>query len=124
MSRHGTFATMLFLLFAPQFAAAEQPVPQKAIVTSPNGRNTITVDGTDTDRGHLRFTITRAGIRVIGPSIVGPKLSLAGAIGEHTRIVGVNPAAVNESFDLPWGKTRTVVNQGASTIVDLESADH
>jgi alpha-glucosidase len=124
MTRYGAFALMLFLLTAPQHTAAEQPSPRRAVVTSLDGRNAITVESVGADGEQLRFTITRAGSTLIGPSPIGPKLSAAGAIGEHARIVGVHPSEVNESFDLPWGKTRTVVNHGTAAVVDLESGDH
>ena len=51
-------------------------------------------------------------------------MSAAGAIGEDSRIVGVHKSEVNESFDLPWGKTRTVVNHGAAAVVELETGEH
>ena len=124
MTRYGAFALMLFLLTVPRHTAAEQSSTQKAVVTSPDGRNVITVESAGADGEHLRFTITQAGTALIGPSRFGPKLLAAGAIGEHARIVGVHPSEINESFDLPWGKTRTVVNHGASGVVDLESGDH
>src|SRR4051794_4564616 len=107
MARNGTLVLLLFSLVGPQVVAAERPLTQKVVVTSPDGKNAMAVDA---NGAALRFTITRAGKTLIGPSAIGPKLSAAGAIGQYARIVGVHSSEVNESFDLPWGKTRTVAN--------------
>src|SRR4051794_20172357 len=89
------------LLNAFACAATDQKKASKASVTSPDGRNTITLEATGADHTQLRFTISRDGAALIGPSAVGPKLSSGGAIGEHTHLLGLHPSEINNKFTLP-----------------------
>ena len=122
MARIVTFTLALLSCFG-HLVAAEPPL-QQASVTSPDGLNKLTVDAASATGGPLKFTIARGGTVLMGPSAIGPQLAAHGAVGESSRIVGVTVTKVDESFELPWGKTRTVAQPGVAAIVDLETASH
>lgn len=86
---------------------------------SPDGRNSIVLKAADNDRDHVRFTISRDGQKLIGPSPLGPVLAVAGPLGDGARIVDVKRGDVDERFQLPWGKTSTVVNRCSKILVTL-----
>ena len=93
----------------------------RVVVASPDGRNSITLEQMGTGHAQMRFTIARDGAALIGPSVIGPKLTAGGVIGEHARIRKFQTRKIDEKFALPWGKTRDVVHRGAAAIIDLES---
>ncbi|HEX5472460.1 MAG TPA: glycoside hydrolase family 97 catalytic domain-containing protein, partial [Lacipirellulaceae bacterium] len=95
--------------------------PTKVSVQSPDGRNSIVLDTTSNDHGQLRYTVSHDGRAIIGPSPIGPVLSPSGAIGADVRILNAKNDRIDEMFDLPWGKTVTVVNHCKYAIVDLMS---
>ncbi len=105
-------------------AAGGNESPVKAVVTSPDGRNSITLEGTGANHDRLRFSVARDGTVLVGPSAIGPKLSAGDVIGEHARIGAVHTSKIDEKFELPWGKTREVVNHAAAASVDLKSDPH
>ena len=91
----------------------------RAEVHSPDGRNSIVLEGAIAGENPVRFTISRDSHPLIGPSPVGPVLSVGGAIGEDARIVDVQEDKIDESFKIPWGKTTTVVNRCSKATVTL-----
>jgi alpha-glucosidase len=92
-----------------------------AAIQSPDGRNFIVLDASDDKNAHVRFTISRDGHPLIGPSPLGTVLVAGGSLGKGARIVDVERGTVDESFQLPWGKTGTVANRCSKAVVTLVS---
>ncbi|HVT28316.1 MAG TPA: glycoside hydrolase family 97 N-terminal domain-containing protein, partial [Lacipirellulaceae bacterium] len=101
---------------------AAHAAPTQVSVQSPDARNCIVLNLGGKDHGQLRYTISRDGKLVIGPSPIGPVLSKSGAIGSDVRIANAKKDQIDETFDLPWGKTVTVENRCARANVNLISA--
>src|SRR4051794_12025478 len=91
----------------------------KTAIQSPDGRNSIVLEAADDKDSHVRFTISRDGHALIGPSPLGPVLSNSGPLCTGARVVDVARGKVDESFQLPWGKTRTVINRCSKAVVTL-----
>jgi alpha-glucosidase len=91
----------------------------RTAIQSPDGRNSIVLDAADDKDAHVRFTISRDGHPLIGPSPMGPVLATGGPLGNVARIVDVERGKVDESFQLPWGKTRTVINRCSKALITL-----
>jgi alpha-glucosidase len=112
-----TLLTAAFLA-APLASLADENRPA---IQSPDGRNSIALSAADHDGGSVQFTISRNGKPIIGPSPFGPVLATGGTLGKNARIVDVQRGEVDEKFDLPWGKTKTVINRCSTATVTLET---
>lgn len=90
-----------------------------ATVQSPDGRNSIRLDATGNEKDSIRLTIIRDKQALIAPSPLGPVLTVGATLSKDARIVDVQLGKVDERFQLPWGKTRTVVNRCSTAVVTL-----
>ncbi len=104
-------------------AAVDHVPTDGVVVKSPDGRNSIALHLAGERHGKVQYTIARDGKILIGPSAIGPKLLKNGVIGEDAHIAGVRKSEINESFTLPWGKTRQVSHHCSAAVVDLESGE-
>ncbi|HEX3599815.1 MAG TPA: glycoside hydrolase family 97 protein [Lacipirellulaceae bacterium] len=88
-------------------------------IQSPDGRNSIVLDAAGGNDSRIRFTISRDGHPIVGPSPLGPVLAAGGPLGTGARITDVQKSKIDESFQLPWGKTSTVVDRCSKAEVTL-----
>jgi alpha-glucosidase len=88
-------------------------------VHSPDGRNTIVLQPAYDEGDPLRYSIVRDARTVVGPSPLGPVLTRGGALGQGARITDVRHGKVDESFELPWGKTTRARNHCSYVLVTL-----
>ena len=86
---------------ASRLAQAQGPV----VVSSPDSRNTVTVDVKD---GALRYAVSRDGKPVILPSRLGFAFRNAVALRDSLRITGNSRSAFDETWTQPWGELATV----------------
>jgi alpha-glucosidase len=93
----------------------------RSMVQSPDGRNTIVLHGASGKGDCVRYSVRRDGRTLIGPSQLGAVLSDGGPLGDGARVVDVQIGKVDETFQLPWGKSRTVVNRCATALVTLST---
>jgi len=80
-------------------------------VQSPDGRNSIELQAAAGQTERLRFAIRRDKRELIGPSMLGPELSAGGRLAVGARFEHVQSGRIDDTFELPWGKTRSVVNR-------------
>ncbi len=81
-------------------------------IESPDGKNAVTLLATtDQQPSNLRFSIARNGIVLIQQSPLGMQLAGHGNLANNLEIVDHQSGELDESFELPWGKTRTVANR-------------
>ena len=85
----------------------------------PNGRNCSALKPLANDSDRVRFTIIRDDHPLIGPSPLGPVLAVGGTLGKEPGSSTCSRSKVDESFQLPWGKTGTVVNRCSKAVVTL-----
>jgi len=91
-----------------------------ADVTSPDGRNGIQLQ---TGEKGTTFEVRRDGRRLLGPSRLGCELVAGGGLGASAVLAGdVQTKVIDETFDLPWGKTKRVHNQANSVVVKLRES--
>ncbi|MEL6614321.1 MAG: glycoside hydrolase family 97 protein [Bacteroidota bacterium] len=93
-------AGLAVLLMAPLALA------QTVTVSSPSG--VLDAHVTLGARGDLSYRVTRFGHEVIAPSRLGFDLVDAAPLAEGFEIVGVDTAAVDETWEQPWGEERFV----------------
>ncbi len=86
-------------------------------VHSPDGRNAIVLEASD--GGHVRFSVSRDGCQMIGPSPLGPVLKPSDVLGNGARVVGVRRGEIDEKFRLEWGKASSVHDRGSYAVVRL-----
>ena len=55
--------------------------------------------------------MSRDGVALFGPSPLGPVLAAGGSICDAAQVAGVERATIDETFELPWGKTRRVAHR-------------
>ncbi|MGD9723183.1 MAG: glycoside hydrolase family 97 protein [Pirellulales bacterium] len=79
-------------------------------VRSPDGKNTIAVSPGPGGSG-LSLAVARNGRELVRPSRIGLRLAEQGSITDKLRLTGIERGELDESFDLPWGKCRTVHNR-------------
>jgi alpha-glucosidase len=89
--------------------AAGQDFPS-LIVRSPDDKNFITVSKIQNESG-LSFTVARNGRQLIEPSRLGLRLAGKRSITDKLKLAGIERGELDETFDLPWGKCRTVRNR-------------
>jgi alpha-glucosidase len=105
-------------IFLTVAAMAASNAAETVVVRSPHARNAIVLlEGGD--GGRVVYSVTRDGKQLLAPSAVDPVLSSAGPLAVGSSIVGVEHGAVDETFTLPWGKTKSVVNRCSSAVVTL-----
>jgi alpha-glucosidase len=90
-------------------------------IESPDGRNSIVLEGANSDGEFVRYTVRRDCRTLIGPSKCGPDVQGDGTLGKGARVVSVETGRLDESFELPWGKARSVVNRCATALVTLST---
>jgi alpha-glucosidase len=93
-------------------------------IQSPDGRNAIVLRAANDDGDRVRFTVSRDGRNLIGPSPLGPVLAVGGQLGDGARVVDVQLGKLDESFQLPWGKTSTVANRCSFAVVTLATGSN
>lgn len=100
--------TRYALLASTAFAtvAYRQPaVTESHRVSSPDGKNTVTIE--TRDRG-LFYSVERGGRRVILPSRLGFEFRGARALRDSLRIVGAARGMKDTTWALPWGEVARV----------------
>lgn len=103
ISRAGTLC--LLGLLAVETAVAQTGTSQ---VTSPNGQITITLLPAGASNGDLRYAVDFHGKRLIDASKLGLEIEGQPALGPGMRQTSSKTDALDESYTIPVGKTRTV----------------
>lgn len=89
----------LFLVLSALLSVSAAAASRTNItVTSPDGRNAVTIDS-----AQLTWSLARDGKRIIEPSPLGLKLDL-GAIGRGARLVDQRQTTVNDTWQIVLGK--------------------
>lgn len=102
-------------------ATTAAAIENSAVVESPDGRNSIVLEGANSDGDFVRFSVRRDGRTLIGPSKCGPVLNNGGPLGKGARIESAQLGKLDESFELPWGKSRFVANRCTTALVTLST---
>lgn len=106
---------LLGLLPAARVATAQLP----ATVSSPDGRNVVTVA---LDSGTLRYGVTRRGVNVIMPSALGFEFRNAPRLFDGLRAVAVARVEHDDTWTQPWGEVRRVRDHHRELRVTVEEA--
>src|SRR4051812_8521376 len=88
---------------------------------SPNGQNFISLQDAREISGGLQLEIGRDKQTIITATSLGPTLARIGSFAEGSTIVDAQQGKIDEKFDLPWGKTKSVANRCATSIITLMS---
>lgn len=89
------------------------------VAASPDGHNSITLAANDRAGTGVQILVKRRVQEIIRFESVGPRLSQTEALSASSTIADVQLGDINEKFDLPWGKTKTVVNRCSTTTATL-----
>jgi alpha-glucosidase len=106
LERRKRGARRLLLLVGAWVACAPAACAQEPLrVTSPDGRNVVTVEVVD---GGLFYGLHRDGVAVLLPSRLGLAFREGGALRERLRIIGSERSSRDEVWRQPWGEVATV----------------
>lgn len=100
-------------------------------VLSLDGKNEIAMESpAQGDRGPVTFAVARSGRTVIEPSALKISLAQSGPLAEGCQLLSAQEDRLDDTFTLPWGKSRLVRNHcsraslqfksGAGILWDLE----
>ena len=93
-------------------------------VQSPDGKNAITLERAGTGaRNILKYTVRRNGRPVVQSSALRITLAGKNLLTEGIRVHELKEDRVDETFSMPWGKSRAVRNVCSEARLRLESAD-
>lgn len=122
MTRHSwtlPLAMLAATLTAGAAVAAEPATPAR--VSSPDGRNTLTLD-IDT-YGAPRYSVQRGDEVVIAPSRLGMRFAANPEFHEDMTITAVDTASADSEWEQPWGERRVVRDHYNELAVTLQNAD-
>ncbi|HEX9483038.1 MAG TPA: glycoside hydrolase family 97 N-terminal domain-containing protein, partial [Gemmatimonadaceae bacterium] len=94
-------ACALLLCALPAASHSQSPLR----VTSPDGRNIVTVD---VRQGALVYSVTRNGDNVVLPSRLGFTFRNAPPLRDSLRIAGETHSSFDETWTQPWGEVARV----------------
>ena len=113
-----TSALAVILATLPQGAIRAQEHVQ---VTSPDGRNVVTVGVHD---GGLFYTVERDGRNLIQPSRLGFEFRNAPSLWDNLELTGVERQSADETWEQPWGEVALVRDHHNELRVSIaETAD-
>ena len=98
---------------APRGAPAQTPLR----VSSPDGRNVVTIEHRD---GAVGYSVTRDGKPVMLPSRLGFEFRGARALRDSLRITGTTRASRDTTWAQPWGEVRRVRDHHNELRVDVQ----
>lgn len=85
--------------------AAADDSPAAITISSPDGENQIVLRTAD-DRKQLLFSVSRGGKAIVEPSPIDVRLAGAGPLSAGGALKVVQQRTIDETGELPWGKTR------------------
>jgi len=117
--------TVLLVLAALTTCSGRDGTEERTVrVQSPDGKNAITLEHSGTGaRSTLTYTVRRDGRSVVKSSALRITLAGKGQLNEGVRIHALNEERLDETFSLPWGKSRIVRNVYSEACLRLESAN-
>lgn len=81
------------------------------VVASPNGHNSIALVANDRAPTGVQILVKHRDQEIISLESVGPRVSQTEPLSASSTIADWQLGDIDEKFDLPWGKTKTVVNR-------------
>jgi alpha-glucosidase len=122
--KNDRFANLALLVLVPVFAAgscARQETPGSLTVTSPDGRNAITIARSPGPGTAPGYAVRRAGRAVVEPSAFKILLAGEGDIAAGAKLVASSTDSVDRTFEMPWGKSRSVRDRFSRARLRFES---
>lgn len=107
--------TLLFLV-GTLISCTEKPTT--LTVASPSGNNSI--DFQLTDDGTPIYLVSHNNNMVIDSSSMGFDFKDQESIKNHLKIIGSSTNTVNETWEMPWGEQKDVINHYNELLVELE----
>src|SRR3954453_16733270 len=100
-------------------AAAAAPLHGQVSVTSPDGRNRVTLEIRD---GRLTYSLARDGRALILPSLLGFEFRGAPALRDGLRITDTTRQSHDEWWTQPWGEVARVRDHHNELAVTVEES--
>lgn len=95
----------------------------KVSVLSPDVKNEITVESpAEENTGPVTFSVARSGRSIIEPSALRLSLAQSGPLAKGCQLLGVQEDRLDDTFTLPWGKSRLVRNHCSRASLHFKSA--
>jgi alpha-glucosidase len=91
-------------------------------VASPDGKNTIMVAFSETPGGAPSFAVSRSGKAIVDPSAFKIMLAGFGDVAAGSKLVESSRDSADQTFEMPWGKSRTVRDKYSRARLRFKSA--
>jgi alpha-glucosidase len=98
--------------------ATASAASQSIILQSPGGQNQIRLEA-NAQENAVKYSVGRGGAQVIEPSAIEPILTDAGSLVAGARLIDIQRDQLDETFNIPWGKTTTVVNHSSRAVATI-----
>jgi alpha-glucosidase len=106
-------------LFLAALGATTAPLLSQVQVSSPDGRNQVTVEVRE---GRLNYSLTRDGRPLILPSVLGFEFRGAATLRDGLRITDTSRGSHDEWWTQPWGEVARVHDHHDELTVAVEEA--
>ncbi len=93
------------------------PKPQQFVIASPDGNIEVTVKQ---DKKRIYYSVTKLGKPVLYDSQLGFILNKDDDFSENFHIIKVDTLFIDETWEQPWGESKTVINKCNELKVQLQ----
>src|SRR5262245_48488295 len=105
MLRHVQRGLFAVLAVSAALIAVETLADEPVVVVSPDGEVLLRLKSGAGDHG-VQYSVKRNGKEIVEPSPLDVRMSDAGWISKDSAIRDVQHSTIDETSELPWGKTR------------------
>jgi alpha-glucosidase len=114
--------TLLILAAATAVGScARRVAPGSLTIVSPDGRNAIKIAASPVAGAAPTYAVSRSGRAVVEPSAFRIFLAGEGDLASGAKLVTSGTDAVDQTFEMPWGKNRSVRDRFSRARVRFES---
>ena len=121
------FLPIVFLIaLLGSMMSCKAPENPGASAISPSGENTIFLWMADEGNYNFQtptYRVEHNGVPVISDSRIGFEFEEQEALGENMEWIGHEVNEVNETWEMPWGEQRTVLNHCQEVVVHLQEKE-
>ncbi len=108
---------LLFMMTAFALSSCDKGLPDRAFVTSPDGRTIVELS---TKGDQLTYSVARDQEAIVSPSILGFEFKNMAALFGNMEIVGIDQSGHKSSWEQPWGERRLVHDIHREMLVSLK----
>lgn len=110
----------MLIVVASLCVATGAAIAREERLTSPDGSIVVTIDDVG---GEARYAVARGGEALVAPSRLGMRFREHAPLDGGFKLAGVETAAHDESWELPWGERRIVRDRHNELVATFETGE-